>query len=92
MEGIVPARLHEGVPLLTMTNISSLEDLGPFFACICENVTRQQTKTKNRHRSKSPSLEQPQFGAEGARGGRQRSLEVIDAIIEKDFLEEVASD
>ncbi len=47
MDGEVrPAELKEGQPQLTMTSIKSLDDLGPFFASICENVTRQQTKFK----------------------------------------------
>ncbi|XP_059082535.1 protein dopey-1-like isoform X2 [Tigriopus californicus] len=73
-----PVKLTEGQPILTMTSIGSLEDLGPFFASICENVTRQQTKTKknraHRNREKTWSTEKP-------------TNDIIDAILEKDFLE-----
>lgn len=62
-----PANLKEGQPQLTMTSLSCLDDLAPFFASICNNVTRQQTKSKT---------EIP-----------HSAIDVINAIIEKDFLE-----
>ena len=42
--------LKEGEPQLTMTSIFSLEDLAPFFAAICESVTKQQTKGQSRRK------------------------------------------
>ena len=67
---VEPASLREGEPQLTMTTIQSLHDLGPFFASVCRNVSRQQAKR-----------------ALGATGSPRRTSEVIDAILERDFLE-----
>lgn len=73
-DDVFPARLKEGQPQLTMTSISSLDDLGPFFASICNNVTRQQAKS-NKGRQKSPKK------AQGERN------DVINSMLERDFLE-----
>ena len=72
------AQLAEGQPQLTMTSITSLDDLAPFFASICENVTRQIARNEG--------------GTAGGGGGGSSSLspdmtERIDRIIEADFLE-----
>ncbi len=51
MEDVKPLRLVEGQLQLTMTSIASLEDLGPFFASICHNVSRQQAKSHAKARA-----------------------------------------
>ena len=71
-----PTPLIEGQPQLTMSSINTLEDLAPFFASICDNVTRQQTKSHSKANSESL---QPV--------GQKSAMAVINAIIEKDFLE-----
>ncbi len=67
-----PLDLMEGQPQLSMTSITSLDDLGPFFASVCQNVTRQQTKS-----SGIPSDQ------------KQKTKEMINDIIERDFLEAI---
>merc|ERR1711997_261703 len=49
-ESVHPMSLKEGEPQLTMTSIFSLEDLAPFFAAICESVTKQQTKGQSKRK------------------------------------------
>lgn len=66
----------EGQPQLTMTTIQTLEDLAPFFASICDNVTRQQTKSHSRANANDESL-LPQKSA----------MDAINAIIQRDFVE-----
>jgi len=69
--------LAEGQPQLTMTSITSLDDLAPFFASICENVTRQIARNDC-------------SGGGGGSGSSALSSDVterIDRIIEADFLE-----
>ena len=44
VDEVKPLRLKRGEPQLTMASIFNLEDLAPFFAAICNGVTRQQTK------------------------------------------------
>lgn len=71
------AQLAEGQPQLTMTSITSLDDLAPFFASICENVTRQIARNDC-------------SGGGGGSGSSALSSDVterIDRIIEADFLE-----
>lgn len=71
------ALLAEGQPQLTMTSITSLDDLAPFFASICENVTRQIARNDC-------------SGGGGGSGSSALSSDVterIDRIIEADFLE-----
>ena len=67
--------LKEGELQLTMTSIFSLEDLAPFFAAICQGVTRQQTKGQGRIRRQSTRIID------------YSNSELIDSIIERDFLE-----
>jgi len=84
--------LAEGEPQLTMTSISSLNDLAPFFAGICRNVTRQQTKNQGRGRvlpSPLPGHGHQQPGH--SRMSHKKAAEKINAIIERDFLEATAS-
>ena len=69
-----PMNLKEGEPQLTMTSILSLEDLAPFFAAICESVTKQQTKGQYHKRTKKDKIDS----------------DLINSIIEKDFLETVS--
>ena len=77
MGGKVEAvQLSEGQPQLTMTSITSLDDLAPFFASICENVTRQIARNDG--------------GGGGGTGSPALSSDMterIDRIIEADFLE-----
>lgn len=71
------AQLAEGQPQLTMTSITSLDDLAPFFASICENVTRQIARNDC-------------SGGGGGSGSLALSSDMterIDRIIEADFLE-----
>ena len=71
------AQLAEGQPQLTMTSITSLDDLAPFFASICENVTRQIARNDV-------------GGGGGGTGSPALSSDMterIDRIIEADFLE-----
>ena len=71
------AQLAEGQPQLTMTSITSLDDLAPFFASICENVTRQIARNDC-------------SGGGGGSGSSALSSDMterIDRIIEADFLE-----
>merc|ERR1719266_2823566 len=48
VEKVKPMTLKSGEPQLTMTSIYSLEDLAPFFAALCDGVTRQQTTSKSK--------------------------------------------
>ena len=83
--------LKRGEPQLTMTAIFSLEDLAPFFAAICDGVTRQQTRARPKKNSETKLSDLSDF----ERLRRQEnistssSLELIDAILERDFLESV---
>ena len=74
-ESVHPMSLKEGEPQLTMTSIFSLEDLAPFFAAICESVTRQQTKGQKRKLLRSFTRQAPTDS---------------DQLIEQDFLETVS--
>ena len=74
-----PAELLECEPHLTMSSISSLDDLAPFLAAISTNVTRQQTKSMTAGRDRS---------AEKRRAGEGGTSSLrIDSLIERDFLE-----
>ena len=66
------SQLAEGQPQLTMTSITSLDDLAPFFASICDNVTRQIARND---------------GGGGSSALSSVVTERIDRIIEADFLE-----
>ena len=74
-DNVKPMNLKEGELQLTMTSIFSLEDLAPFFAAICQGVTRQQTKGQRRIRRQSTRIVD------------YSNSELIDSIIERDFLE-----
>jgi hypothetical protein len=76
---VKPISLKEGEPQLTMTSIFSLDDLTPFFAAVCDNVTRQQTKGQKRQRLRRSTSRL-----------QNDSIDVINSIIERDFLETVA--
>ena len=76
MDDVEPTTMVEGQPQLSMTSIEALEDLAPFFASICDNVTRQQAKNhSNFARQKSQS--RASFEA----------MNYINSILEQDFLE-----
>ena len=77
-ESVHPMNLKEGEPQLTMTSIFSLDDLTPFFAAICESVTKQQTKGQKRKLRRSATRLAPS------------DTDLINSIIEQDFLETVA--
>ena len=68
------SQLAEGQPQLTMTSITSLDDLAPFFASICDNVTRQIARNDG-------------GGGGGSSALSSDVTERIDRIIEADFLE-----
>ena len=70
--------LKEGEPQLTMTSIFALDDLAPFFAAICQGATRQQTKGQGRIRRQNSRI------------AEYSNAELIDSIIERDFLETVS--
>ena len=78
-------------PQLTMTNICSLEDLAPFFAAICNDVTRQQTRheTKNNPEAKLSNLSDVEKLRRREALSSSSSLELVDAILERDFIEPV---
>ena len=75
-ESVHPMSLKEGEPQLTMTSIFSLEDLAPFFAAICESVTKQQTKGQRKRKL--------------LRSFTKQAPTDSDQLIEQDFLETVA--
>ena len=64
-----------------MTSVTSLDDLAPFFATVCQSITKQQTKSHNKRRDKGKS------------GGDKAVTpsDIISAIIERDFLENLAA-
>ena len=70
-------RLKSGEPQLTMTSIDSLDDLAPFLAAICEDVTRQQAKSSVHlhHEERNDPV--------------QAAADIVGALIERDFLEPV---
>jgi hypothetical protein len=82
LEHVEATVLIEGEPQLTMTSINSLNDLAPFFASICQNVTRQMmTKDKSRlhnGQDRTKTMDEAEM------------MEDIDRIIEFDFLEGTA--
>lgn len=79
-ESVKAMSLKEGEPQLTMTSIFALDDLAPFFAAICESVTRQQTKAYQSRRRKI--LRQA-----SSTNRLLADSELINSIIERDFLE-----
>ena len=78
---MIPATLTEGQPLLTMTSVTSLDDLAPFFATVCQSVTKQQTKSHNRREAKTKKAKPVQANNAG----------VVSSIIERDFLENLSA-
>ena len=82
-ESVKAMSLKEGEPQLTMTSIFALDDLAPFFAAICESVTRQQTKACQSRQSKK-MLRQSSTNRLAA------DSELINSIIERDFLENLS--
>ena len=82
-ESVRPMSLKEREPQLTMTSIFSLEDLAPFFAAICESVTKQQTKGQRR------TLKWRNISRLESRCSSDSDI-IIDSIIERDFLETVS--
>ncbi len=82
--------LKEGEPQLTMTSIFSLDDLTPFFASICDSVTRQQTKGHSRSVTTAAAPSSAYRRRRSASNWSTDSVELINSIIERDFLETVA--
>ena len=90
--------LKRGEPQLTMTSIFSLDDLAPFFAAVCDGVTRQQTTAKPKKILETRVSDMSDKIGHDERPSRQSdsspcatsSLELIDAILERDFLESVS--
>ena len=78
-DNVKAMNLKEGESQLTMTSIYSLDDLAPFFAAICQGVTRQQTKGQGRLRRQSSRVVIHDSNAD-----------LIDSLIERDFLETVS--
>ena len=81
-EQVKAMSLKEGEPQLTMTSIFALDDLAPFFAAICESVTRQQTKACQSRRKK--------ILRQSSTASRMADSELINSIIERDFMEIVS--
>ena len=81
--------LKSGEPQLTMTSIYSLEDLAPFFAALCDGVTRQQTTSKSKKISKVSDQIEPENSNPRKNLSASSSSDIIDAILERDFLESV---
>ena len=81
--------LKSGEPQLTMTSIYSLEDLAPFFAALCDGVTRQQTTSKSKKISKVSDQIEHENSNPRKNLSASSSSEIIDAILERDFLESV---
>ena len=82
--------LKSGEPQLTMTAIHSLEDLAPFFAALCDGVTRQQTTYKAKKISNSkPSNQVEHQNSKLRKKAPATSSDIIDAVLERDFLESV---
>ena len=81
--------LKSGEPQLTMTSIYSLEDLAPFFAALCDGVTRQQTTSKSKKISRVSDQIEHENSNPRKNLSASSSSEIIDAILERDFLESV---
>ena len=81
--------LKSGEPQLTMTSIYSLEDLAPFFAALCDGVTRQQTTSKSKKISKVSDQIEHENSSQRKNLSASSSSDIIDAILERDFLESV---
>merc|ERR1719414_1086430 len=88
---VKPMTLKLGEPQLTMTSICSLEDLAPFFAALCDGVTRQQTTCKSSRISNFKVSDQAKHENSNPRKNisASSSSDIIDAILERDFLESV---
>ena len=78
-ESVKAMNLKEGELQLTMTSIISMDDLSPFFAAICESVTRQQTTACQRRKLRRSIT-----------STFHTDSELINSIIERDFLEVVS--
>ena len=78
-ESVKAMNLKEGELQLTMTSIISMDDLSPFFAAICESVTRQQTTACQRRKLRRSIT-----------STFHTDSQLINSIIERDFLEVVS--
>ena len=83
--------IRSGEPQLTMTAICSLGDLAPFFAALCNGVTRQQTRFKPKKMSYSKSSDVSDTDKiQGVKNkDMSSSADLVDGILERDFLESV---
>jgi len=72
---VPPRPIVAGEPLLTMRNISSINELAPWFSTLSLALTRQQTRSM------------PSVGG----GTRRSPVAIIERIIELDFLEEFST-
>ena len=78
-ENVKAMTLKEGELQLTMTSIFTMDDLTPFFAAICESVTRQQTTACQRRKLRRSIT-----------SNCHTDSDLINSIIERDFLEVVS--
>ena len=78
-ENVKAMTLKEGELQLTMTSIFTMDDLTPFFAAICESVTRQQTTACQRRKLRRSIT-----------SNCHTDSDLINSIIERDFLEIVS--
>ena len=83
--------IKSGEPQLTMSAICSLEDLAPFFAALCDGVTRQQTRCKPKKisHSKSSGMSHTEKMQCAKNKEMSSSSDLINGILERDFLESV---
>jgi len=72
---VPPRPIVAGEPLLTMRNISSINELAPWFSTLSLALTRQQTRSM------------PSVGG----GTSRSPVAIIERIIEIDFLEEISA-
>ena len=84
-ESVRAMSLKEGEPQLTMTSIFALDDLAPFFAAICESVTRQQTKAGTGQSQRSKKI-----ARQSSTNRLAADSELINSIIDRDFLENLS--
>jgi hypothetical protein len=88
VEKVKPVILKSGEPQLTMTTILSLDDLAGFFAALCDGVTRQQTRAKPQliSNSTSDAFDPKKYYV---KDNDISTVSIMDAILERDFLESV---